>query len=258
MEKILLEQREHLGIVTINRPDAMNAFNYDTLIELEKVVESIRINPDIRTVVFTGAGEKAFSVGADLKERKTLTEQQVRRNVNKIGDVFNAVSTLPQPTIAAMNGYAFGGGMELALACDFRIAVSGTTMGLTETSLAIIPGAGGTQRLPRLIGESKAMELILTAKRLKSEEALEIGMVTKVAHAESFMEEVLAFGNTILSNGPIALQQAKFAIKNGMNTDLQTGLQIERKAYELTIPTEDRVEALEAFSEKRKPQFKGK
>ncbi|WP_409253372.1 enoyl-CoA hydratase-related protein [Bacillus sp. SCS-153A] len=258
METILLEQREHLGIVTINRPEAMNAFNYDTLTELESVVESIRINPDIRVVVFTGAGEKAFSVGADLKERKTLTEQQVRRNVNKIGDVFNSVSTLPQPTIAAMNGYAFGGGMELALACDFRIAVSGTTMGLTETSLAIIPGAGGTQRLPRLIGESKAMELILTAKRLKSEEALQVGMVTKVASEESFMEDVLAFANDMLANGPIALQQAKFAIKNGMNTDLQTGLQIERKAYEITIPTEDRVEALVAFSEKRKPQFKGK
>jgi enoyl-CoA hydratase len=258
MESILLEQREHLGIVTVNRPDAMNAFNYDTLLELEKMIESIRINPDIRVVIFTGAGEKAFSVGADLKERKNLTEQQVRRNVMKIGDVFNGVSTLPQPTIAAMNGYAFGGGMELALSCDFRIAVSGTTMGLTETSLAIIPGAGGTQRLPRLIGESKAMELILTAKRLKSEEALDIGMLTRVASPESFMEEVISFAGEMLSNGPVALQQAKFAIKNGMNTDLQTGLQIERKAYEITIPTEDRVEALAAFSEKRKPQFKGK
>ncbi|TYS15896.1 enoyl-CoA hydratase [Rossellomorea vietnamensis] len=258
MESILLEQREHLGIVTVNRPDAMNAFNYDTLLELEKMIESIRINPDIRVVIFTGAGEKAFSVGADLKERKNLTEQQVRRNVMKIGDVFNGVSTLPQPTIAAMNGYAFGGGMELALSCDFRIAVSGTSMGLTETSLAIIPGAGGTQRLPRLIGESKAMELILTAKRLKSEEALDIGMLTRVASPESFMEEVISFAGEMLSNGPVALQQAKFAIKNGMNTDLQTGLQIERKAYEITIPTEDRVEALAAFSEKRKPQFKGK
>ncbi|MGD6801526.1 enoyl-CoA hydratase-related protein [Rossellomorea aquimaris] len=258
MESILLEQREHLGIVTINRPGAMNAFNYDTLLELEKMIESIRINPDIRIVIFTGSGEKAFSVGADLKERKNLTEQQVRRNVMKIGDVFNGVSTLPQPTIAAMNGYAFGGGMELALSCDFRIAVSGTTMGLTETSLAIIPGAGGTQRLPRLIGESKAMELILTAKRLKSEEALEIGMLTRVASPESFMDEVISFAGEMLSNGPVALQQAKFAIKNGMNTDLQTGLQIERKAYEITIPTEDRVEALAAFSEKRKPQFKGK
>jgi enoyl-CoA hydratase len=258
MDSILLEIKQHLAIVTINRKEAMNAFNYDTLASLESVVESLRINSDIRAVIFTGAGEKAFSVGADLKERKTLTEEQVRRNVYKIGEVFQAVSTLPQPTIAAMNGYAFGGGMELALACDFRIAVNGTSMGLTETGLAIIPGAGGTQRLPRLIGESKALELILTAKRLSAEEAVEIGLVTKSVTKERFWEEVNSFAEKILANGPIALQQAKFAVKNGMNTDLQTGLQIERKAYELTIPTEDRVEALLAFGEKRKPEFKGK
>jgi enoyl-CoA hydratase len=258
MESILLEQKGHVATVTINRPEAMNAFNYDTLNELQQVVEALRINPDIRVVIFTGSGEKAFSVGADLKERKTLTEQQVIRNVYKIGEVFQSVATLPQPTIAAMNGYAFGGGMELALACDFRIAVASTTMGLTETSLAIIPGAGGTQRLPRLVGESKALELILTAKRLTSEEAFNIGLVTKVVEKENFLGEVHAFVEPMLVNGPIALQQAKFAVKNGMNTDLQTGLQIERKAYEITIPTEDRVEALLAFSQKRKPEFKGK
>jgi enoyl-CoA hydratase len=258
VESILLEQKGHTALVTINRPEAMNAFNYDTLNELQQIVESLRINPDIRVVIFTGSGEKAFSVGADLKERKTLTEAQVLRNVYKIGEVFQSVSTLPQPTIAAMNGYAFGGGMELALACDFRLAVSGTTMGLTETSLAIIPGAGGTQRLPRLIGESKALELILTAKRLTSEEAQEIGLVTKVVSKDNFFEEVHSFVEPMLSNGPVALQQAKYAVKNGMNVDLQTGLQIERKAYELTIPTKDRVEALLAFSEKRKPEFKGK
>ncbi|MCA1056447.1 enoyl-CoA hydratase/isomerase family protein [Rossellomorea aquimaris] len=258
MESILLEQKGHTAYVTINRPEAMNAFNYDTLNELHKIVEALRINPDVRVVIFTGSGNKAFSVGADLKERKTLTEAQVLRNVYKIGEVFQSVATLPQPTVAAMNGYAFGGGMELALACDFRLAVSGTSMGLTETSLAIIPGAGGTQRLPRLIGESKALELILTAKRLTSEEAHQIGLVTKVVSKDNFLEEVQSFVEPMLSNGPIALQQAKFAVKNGMNTDLQTGLQIERKAYEITIPTEDRVEALLAFSEKRKPEFKGK
>jgi enoyl-CoA hydratase len=258
VESILLEQKGHTALITINRPEAMNAFNYDTLNELQQVVESLRINPDIRVVIFTGSGRKAFSVGADLKERKTLTEAQVLRNVYKIGEVFQSVATLPQPTIAAMNGYAFGGGMELALACDFRLAVAGTSMGLTETSLAIIPGAGGTQRLPRLIGESKALELILTAKRLTSEEAHEIGLVTRVVSKDNFLEEVSSFVEPMLSNGPVALQQAKYAVKNGMNVDLQTGLQIERKAYEITIPTEDRVEALLAFSEKRKPEFKGK
>ncbi|RLQ97269.1 enoyl-CoA hydratase-related protein [Falsibacillus albus] len=258
MNSIILEQKNNVAFVTINRAHAMNAFNYETLCELENVVEALRINPDVRVVVFLGSGEKAFSVGADLKERKTLTEQQVKRNVYKIGEVFSAVEQLPQPTIAAMNGYAFGGGMELALACDFRIAVEEAVMGLTETSLAIIPGAGGTQRLPRLIGEAKAMELILTAKRLPAEEAYQYGLVTKVCQRSVFFETIQEFVHTILANGPIALQQAKYAIKNGMNADLHTGLQIERKAYEMTIPTEDRVEALIAFGEKRKPVFKGK
>lgn len=258
MNTIHYEQQGNLAFITLNRPEAMNAFNYDMLTELGQVVEAIRINPDIRVVVFTGAGEKAFSVGADLKERKTLTEQHVKRNIFKIGEVFTTIENLPQPTIAMINGFAFGGGMELALACDFRIITDDTMLGLTETSLAIIPGAGGTQRLPRLIGESKAMELILTARRLKSSEALEYGLVTKVTARDELIDVTAKFADMMLANGPIALQQAKYAIKNGMNADLQTGLNIERKAYELTIPTEDRVEALIAFGEKRKPAFKGK
>lgn len=258
METLLFEQKEHVAVVTLNRPEAMNAFNYDMLAELGQVVDAIRINPDIRLVIFRGAGGRAFSVGADLKERKTLTTEQVKRNLYKIGEVFTTIENLPQPTVAMLDGFAFGGGMELALACDFRIASEKSVMGLTETSLAIIPGAGGTQRLPRLIGESKALELILTARKLSAKEALDYGLVTKISSDSTIVEETEAFVMSILANGPIALQQAKFAVKNGMNADLQTGLQIERKAYELTIPTEDRVEALIAFGEKRKPQFKGK
>lgn len=258
MELIRYEQKGNLAYVTLNRPGAMNAFNYDMLVELGQITEAIRINPDIRVVIFTGSGERAFSVGADLKERKTLTDLQVKRNLYKIGEVFTAIDALPQPTIAMMNGYAFGGGMELALACDFRIAADSAVMGLTETGLAIIPGAGGTQRLPRLIGETKALELILTARRLTATEALEYGLLIKVTAAEDLAEGTADFADSILANGPIALQQAKFAIKHGMNADLQTGLAIERKAYELTIPTEDRIEALTAFAEKRKPVFKGK
>lgn len=245
-------------MVTINRPDALNAFNYETLTELQDSIEKLRTNPEVRIVIFTGSGEKAFSVGADLKERKTLSDVEVRRNIYKIGEVFSLIDQLPQPTIAAINGFAFGGGMELALSCDFRIAVSSAKMGLTETSLAIIPGAGGTQRLPRLIGQAKALELILTAKRLSAEEALNYGLVTKVVNAENLMDTCFELADQMLANGPLALQQAKFAVKQGMNVDLQTGLQIERKAYEVIIPTEDRIEALQAFSEKRKPEFKGK
>ncbi|MEH7414327.1 enoyl-CoA hydratase-related protein [Neobacillus drentensis] len=258
MEQVLLEIQNHVAVITINRAEALNAFNYDTLLELKQKIESIRINQEVRAVIFTGAGEKAFSVGADLKERKHLTEEQVKRNLNKINEVFNDIDQLPQPTIAAINGFAFGGGMELALACDFRIAAHDSSMGLTETSLAIIPGAGGTQRLPRLIGQAKALELILTAKRLTANEADHYGLLTRVVNRNILLSDCFAFCSQMLANGPVALQQAKFAIKNGMNTDLHTGLQIERKAYEVTLPTEDRMEALQAFSEKRKPNFKGK
>ncbi len=258
MSSIDLKVENHTAVITLNRPEALNAFNYETLEELQRTVEDIRINPDVRIVIFTGAGDKAFSVGADLKERKTLSQTEVKRNVYKIGEVFSLIDHLPQPTIAAINGFAFGGGMELALSCDFRLAAQGTKMGLTETSLAIIPGAGGTQRLPRLIGQAKALELILTARRLTTEDALHYGLLTKAVPQEQLLEECLKLAEEMLANGPVALQQAKFAVKQGMNADLQTGLQIERKAYEVTIPTEDRLEALQAFSEKRKPEFKGR
>lgn len=258
METLLYEQRGNLAIVTLHRPVGLNAFNYDMITELGQITEAIRINPDIRVVIFTGSGERSFSVGADLKERKNLTDSQVKRNLYKIGEVFTAIENLPQPTIAMINGFAFGGGIELALACDFRIAATSAKMGLTETSLAIIPGAGGTQRLPRLIGETKALELILTARRLTADEAFDYGILTKVVQDDHLTDQTIDFANAILKNGPVALQQAKFAVKHGMNVDLQTGLSIERKAYELTIPTEDRIEALTAFAEKRSPVFKGK
>ncbi|ULT58089.1 enoyl-CoA hydratase-related protein [Neobacillus drentensis] len=258
MDQVLLEIQNHIAVITINRAEALNAFNYDTLLELKQKIELICINQEVRAVIFTGAGEKAFSVGADLKERKHLTEEQVKRNLFKINEVFNDIDLLPQPTIAAINGFAFGGGMELALACDFRIAAQTAVMGLTETSLAIIPGAGGTQRLPRLVGQAKALELILTAKRLTANDADHYGLLTKVVDPSNLLSECFSFCSKLLANGPVALQQAKFAIKNGMNTDLHTGLQIERKAYEVTLKTEDRIEALQAFSEKRKPNFKGK
>ncbi|WP_417897395.1 enoyl-CoA hydratase-related protein [Bacillus haimaensis] len=259
MNFIQVEVKNYIATVTLNRPDAMNAFNYDMLVELGLVAEELRTNTEVRVVVVTAAGEKSFSVGADLKERRGLTEQQVRRNVYKIGDVFNRIADLPQPTIAAINGYAFGGGMELLLACDFRVTARDVKMGLTETSLAIIPGAGGTQRLPRIIGEAKAMELILTARRFTGEEANGFGLITRLVDESSqVLGGAMELAHEMLKNGPVALQQAKFAIRQGMGVDMQTGLQIERKAYEVIIPTEDRVEALVAFGEKRAPEFKGK
>jgi|SRR5690625_1783807 len=257
MKYILYEEKNHIAYVTINRPKALNTFNYQTLAELGEVVDNIDINKEVRGVIFTGAGEQAFSAGADLKERKTLGEQEVRRNVKKIRDVFNAIYQMNQPTVAAVNGYAFGGGFELMLACDFRIANADAQMGLTELNWAIIPGAGGTQRLPRLIGESKAKELILTARKITAAEAYEYGALNSVAKQGKLMEDCEGLLADILANSPIAIQQAKFAITNGMSVDFQTGMKMEAKAYELTIPTKDRVEALQAFSEKRDPVFTG-
>lgn len=257
MANVLFEKRNHIGYVTLHRPEVMNCFNYATLQQLGEVVEQIHIDRYVRVVIFTGSGEKAFSAGADLKERKALSDMEVRRNVKKIRDVFDAIANLPQPTIAAVNGYAFGGGFELMLACDFRIAVKEAVMGLTEVSWAIIPGAGGTQRLPRLIGEAKAKELIFTARKISAEQAYEYGLLTKVVTKDELLPSCEALAHEMMKNGPIALQQAKYAIQQGMNVDLQTGLAIEAKAYELTIPTKDRFEALAAFSEKRQPRFTG-
>lgn len=257
MAKVTFEANNHIGYVTINRPDVLNCFDYETLSLLGEIVDEIRTNKDVRVIIFTSAGNKAFSAGADLKERKTLTESEVRRNVNKIRTVFNDIALLPQPTIAAVNGHAFGGGFELMLACDFRIAVKEATMGLTELKWAIIPGAGGTQRLPRLIGEAKAKELILTAKKVTADEANNLGILTKVVEREHLMDESISLADEMMANGPVALQQAKYAINYGLGVDLQTGLAIEAKAYEITIPTKDRIEALYAFNEKRPPVFLG-
>jgi enoyl-CoA hydratase len=257
MSAILYEVKDHVAYVTLNRPEVLNCFNYATLKELEETVEDIHHNHRVRVVIFTAAGDKAFSAGADLKERRTLTDSEVKRNVRKIRDVFSAIEALPQPTICAMNGHAFGGGFELALACDMRVSVREASMGLTELSWAIIPGAGGTQRLPRLIGQAKAMELILTAKKMMAEEAYAYGILNQITSREELMAVCENYAALILKNGPVAVQQAKYAIKHGSETDLQTGLAIEAKAYEVTIPTKDRMEALIAFGEKRAPVFKG-
>ncbi|MGE7767176.1 enoyl-CoA hydratase-related protein [Peribacillus sp. NPDC096540] len=258
MSNVIYKVENHTGYITVNRPDVLNCFDYETLFELQKVINAVYTDGDIRVVIFTGAGDKAFSAGADLKERKTLNEAEVRRNVKAIRDVFNSIAGLPQPTIAAVNGYALGGGFEWLLSCDFAIAAEGVSLGLTETSWAIIPGAGGTQRLPRLIGEMKAKELIFTAKKLSAEEAYELGILLKVVPRDLLISVCEELAADIMKNGPIAVKQAKYAITQGMNTDLQTGMAIEGKAYELTIPTEDRLEALQAFSERRKTQFTGK
>ncbi len=257
MKKIDLKVENHLAVVTINRPEQLNCFDYDTLAQLGNIVDGIKLDKDIRTVIITGAGDKSFSAGADLRERRTLNEKEVRRNVSMIRDVFTKIEELPQPTIAAINGYALGGGLELALVCDFRIAVKEASVGLTEVSWGIIPGAGGTQRLARLIGTSKAKELVLTARKINADQALDLGIVNKVVERDQLLFASVELAEEIMKNAPLAVIQAKYAIHYGSNVDINTGLAIEAKAYEVIIPTKDRIEALEAFKEKRLPNFKG-
>jgi enoyl-CoA hydratase/carnithine racemase len=264
MAEILLQERAEEGILVLklNRPEAMNCFNFDLLAALSDTIREANFDMSLRCIVITGAGgedpkKASFSTGADLKERRTLSADQVRRFIFTIRNTFTAVEQVRVPVIAAINGFAFGGGMELALACDLRIASSNVIMGLTETSLAIIPGAGGTQRLPRIVGIAKAKELIFTARRIDAKTALEIGLVNRVVEPAELMPAALELAREIAKNGPIGVAQAKFAINCGMEASLGVALPLESKAYEVTIPTKDRLEALAAFAEKRKPVFKG-
>lgn len=255
---IHFERSGQLALIRIDRPERMNCFDYPTLVELQELVDAVKADESVRVVVFTGTG-KAFSAGADLKERVTLNETEVRRNVLAIREVFASIAALPQPTIAAVNGHALGGGFEWMLACDFRIIVDGALVGLTETSFGIIPGAGGTQRLPRLIGETRAKELIFTAKKIDAETAERYGLVSQVvATRDELLPACFELAAAMLRNGPIAIRQAKQAIDGGMDVSLADGLRLETEAYEAVIPTEDRLEALRAFAEKRTPQFQGR
>ncbi len=257
-EFVLEERRDQVVLLTLNRPEVMNSFNFAMLRALKKRMEVLHFDSQVRVVVVTGAGDRAFCAGADLKERATYSEDQVREFIFTIRNLFTFIEAMNKPVIAAVNGVALGGGTELALACDIRIVSENATMGLTETRLAIIPGAGGTQRLPRLIGRGKAKELIFTGRRVDAGEALAIGLVNKVCPGQSLLDECMAMAAMILETGPIAIQQAKYAINQGIEVDIHTGLAIESNAYWLTIPTEDRTEALAAFREKRKPVFRGK
>ena len=258
-DKVLLaEERDGIAIITLNRPEVMNSFNLALLHALKDEIEALKFNKDIRVVIITGAGQKAFCAGADLKERSTYTELQVKKFIYTIRNLFTDIEYLNKPVIAGLNGIALGGGTELALACDIRMASANASMGLTETRLAIIPGAGGTQRLPRLIGPGKAKELIFTGRRVEAQEALQMGLVNRICEPESLLKDCFKMAAMICETGPIAIEQAKYAINYGLETDLQTGLGIESNAYWITIPTQDRLEGLAAFKEKRKPVYRGK
>ncbi len=255
---VLVRKEGHICTLTLNRPQVMNALSFPMLRELAGALEEIQFDPGVRCVIVTGAGDRAFCAGADLKERAGMSEDQVRRYIHTIRNTFTLVENLPMPAIAAVNGVALGGGTELALACDLRVVSETATMGLTETSLAIIPGAGGTQRLPRIVGKAKAKEMIFMARRISAQEALEIGLANRVVPPDRLMDTAREMAEAICRNGPVAIRAAKRAIDRGMEMDLASALVFESTCYEMTIPTEDRLEGLRAFREKRKPEYKGR
>ena len=247
----------HVAYIALNRPEVSNSLNLESLYLLRKTLKEVRSRSDIWIICFTGTGDKVFCAGADLKERKNMSAAEVETFVLEIRTTMNEIAQLPQPTLAAINGHAFGGGCELSLSCDLRLIQSNSLIGLTETSLAIIPGAGGCVRLPRLIGSAKAKEMILLSKRLTAEEALDCGLVHQVAEPKDFSKVRNQLLKQLLSNGPLALKAAKLAIDGSEDLSLKEALQHESACYEKIIPTSDRLEALAAFSEKRKPKFTG-
>jgi len=255
---VTLKRDGQVALLTLNRPEVRNALSLPTLLQLCAHLDALEQDPDVRVVLLTGAGDKAFCAGADLKERRTMTEGQTRHFVATIRATMDTVEACPKPVIALINGVGLGGGCELALAADIRIMAEGARLGLTEVQLGIIPGAGGTQRLPRLVGKGRAKEMILTGRPVEAREALLIGLCERVVPPSDLRDEGMAMAKQICRAAPLALSRAKWAIDAGSGLPLQSGLEIEAKAYELILPTEDRLEALQAFQEKRPPVFKGK
>lgn len=256
---VRLEKRGRVGVLVLDRPDRRNALSRKTLTELGRLARQLVADPEVRAIIVTGTGDKVFCAGADLKERQGFTNEDVREQVGLYRSELGVLDKSPKPVIAAMNGSAFGGGLELALICDLRVAVPHAMIGLPETTLGIIPGAGGTQRLPRVVGEARAREMILLGRPISAEVALNWGLVNRVTPAGvSVVEDTLAWVEPIANGAPIAQAAALAAIEQSFDVGLEHGLALERVHYDETLRSSDRHEALKAFAEKRTPQFQGR
>ena len=256
-ETLVLEKRERVAIITINRPEKRNALNIKTREEGAALLDELRNDTSVGVVVFTGAGEKAFIAGADIAEfagRTSITQ----RDVMMSRSLFTAIDTFPKPIIAMINGFCLGGGCELALACDIRIASENALFGQPEINLGIIPGGGGTQRLTRLVGEGKAMEMILTGEFIDAKTAFAIGLVNHVVPLDQLQAKTMEIAQRISKKSPIALQLAKEAVKLASRSNLDEGLRREVDLFALCFSTEDKDEGVSAFLEKREPVFKGR
>jgi len=253
--KVLLEVEGFFATVQLDNPERMNALSRIMVEELQATAQQLAVMREVRAVILHGGRSKAFCSGADLKERAAMNEAQVFAMVHLLRETVNLYERLPMPVIAAMHGTAFGGGCELALACDLRIISEEAEIGLTETSWAIIPGAGGSVRLPQLVGPARAKELIFTARRLTASEALAMGLVNQVVPREELLTAAHEMAERIAAQGPLAVRAAKRALNGG--AALQAALALEFEAYQSIIPTRDRLEGLKAFAEKRKPEYRG-
>ena len=256
-ETLVLEKRERVAIITINRPEKRNALNIKTREEGTALLEELQSDTSVGVVVFTGAGDKAFIAGADIAEFAGRTSM-MQRDVMMMRSLFTAIDTFPKPVIAMINGYCLGGGCELALACDIRIASETASFGQPEINLGIIPGGGGTQRLTRLVGEGKAMEMILTGEIIDAKTAYSIGLLNHVVPADQLQVKTMEIAQRIAEKSPVALQLAKESVKLASRSNLDEGLRREVDLFALCFSTEDKDEGVSAFLEKRKPAFKGR
>ncbi len=254
---IILSVEEGIATITFNRPKSLNALNSALISELSDALDAIAADEQVRVAVLTGAGEKAFVAGADISELAGFNTLQAKRFAQMGQAVIDKLQLLAIPVIAAVNGYALGGGSEMALACDFIYASDNASFGLPEITLGLIPGFGGTQRLPRLIGANRAKELIFTGKMVSAAQARELGLVNQVFTPQTLMEETMRTARSIAAKGRVALRAAKQAVNTGLNADLGTGLRIEQDAFAICMASPDAKEGTQAFLQKRKPAFKG-
>jgi len=255
---IIYEKSEGVATITINRPEALNAFSAEVVSEILQAIEDVKADESVRVVVLTGAGERAFSAGADIKAMKGMNALKARE-LSQMGErLCSALENLEKPVIAAINGYALGGGLEVAMACDIRLASENARMGQTEINMGLIPGWGGTQRLTRLIGATKAKELIFTGKMIDAKTAEQLGLVNMVVPQDKFRETVRQFALELAQKAPVALKVAKALINKGAEISLDAAIALEREGFGVVASTEDLQEGVSAFIEKRKPVFKGK
>jgi enoyl-CoA hydratase len=255
---IIYEKNEGVATITLNRPEALNAFSKGLVEEIMRALEDVRNDEKVHVVVLTGAGEKAFSAGADIKAMAGMTALKARE-LSLMGEkLCLSFENLEKPVIAGLNGYALGGGLEVAMSCDIRIASETARMGQTEVNIGLIPGWGGTQRLTRLIGSAKAKELVFTGRIIDAKTAEQLGIVNMVVPADKFRETVRQFASELASKAPVAVRIAKALINKGADISLDSAIALERKGFGVVASTEDLKEGVSAFAEKRKPVFKGK